>query len=366
MKTTRLRIEDGLETTIVVGKGVLSNLDSIVGGDYDLALVVLDSTLYQHYAGLLTDALKRLGYRVEVRPLRGGESAKHVNVVVELWEWMLDVGATRDSLLVAMGGGSVLDTVGFVAATFMRGVDWVSIPTTSLSMFDAAVGGKTGINLGRAKNAVGVFYHPRYVVADVELLAKLPSRIYVEGFAELVKHALLSGSEFYSWLESRAKLLASRDLDTLEEAVYRSLSFKLDIVARDYRERKGYRLVLNLGHTIAHALEAATGYAVGHGRAVAVGLVVELIASTMALNAQPDLPVRVASVLDSLGLKVEPPCVEPKDVTSHIVFDKKRSGSRLRLPLLRGLGEPVVLELNLRDAVNLLGLAWRRFMNEYC
>ena len=321
--------------------------------------VIYDRAAERH-ASRVVGSLASRGVRVEALGVEGGEQVKTVESVVSLWRWMLERGLTRSSAVVAVGGGSVLDAAGFAASTYMRGVEWAAVPTTTLAALDAAVGGKTAVNLG-AKNVIGSFHHPSLVAVDVEPLLELPDGVYAEGFSELVKHALLSGGDDYAWVAASAPRLRARDAGALEEAVYRSLAFKLSVVAADYREARGPRLLLNLGHTVAHALEAAEGYSVSHGRAVAVGLVVELEASTEVAGLSPSVVDEVRSVLRCLGLPTAPPRhVRFNDLARFVAADKKRSGGSIRMPLLEAPGRPRVVELGLGEALAVLARAWRR------
>ncbi len=345
----------------VVGPGVRRLLGELASREgYSSVAVVVDERVPKHLRRGLIESLEEAGLGFAVLEIAGGEQLKTVQAVVEIWRWLLDRGFSRDALLVAYGGGSLSDTAGFAAATYMRGVDWATVPTTLLAMADAAAGGKTGVNLG-AKNVVGAFHHPRLIVADTEHLTTLPIEDYVSGLAEVVKHAVLAGRDALSWIQSVEEELLERRSDTVARAIGFSLDVKMKIVARDPRERKGDRMLLNLGHTVAHALERATGYVMRHGHAVSIGLVVEAYASVEKLRAPVEDAETIKAVLEGLGLPTRPPGnLNPMETLKGVWLDKKRRGDRIVLPLIRSIGDPVLVEMSVEEAVRLLARAWER------
>jgi len=353
-------ISDEHRVDIFVGRGtrkLLPGLIESLGTTYSLVALVADSGLPEHFRRDAEEALRSTG-RLVARVLTGGEQAKSLDTVRGLWEWLLGSGADRDSLLIAYGGGAVSDAAGFAAATYMRGIDWAVIPTTLLSMVDASVGGKTAVNLG-AKNIIGAFHHPRLVVIDTEHLETLGKRDYVAGLAEVVKHALLEGRWFLEWLLSHREEILARRHNALAKMIRLSLDTKMRIVSRDYRERRGDRALLNLGHTVAHALEKATGYSLRHGEAVAIGLVVESYLAHRVTGLPLDEVEEIKNALASLGLPTRPPDgLEPSKVLRLVRLDKKRKGDKILLPLLERIGKPVLIELELGEAIAMLREAW--------
>ena len=213
----------------------------------------------------------------------------------------MERGFGRDSGIIALGGGVTGDLAGFVAATYMRGVPYLQVPTTLLAMLDASVGGKTGVDTAHGKNLVGAFHPPAAVIADPRTLATLPERDYRAGLAEAVKHGLIADRAYFEWMETSAAALASREVRTLTRLIRRSVEIKADVVSGDERET-GRRAILNAGHTVAHALEQASSYALPHGEAVALGLVVECELAEQLGIAPAGLRTRVAGLLDRLGL----------------------------------------------------------------
>ena len=272
---------------------------------------------------------------IEVPP---GERAKTRDEWGRVTDQLLALGLGRDSALVALGGGSIGDLTGFVAATYLRGVPFVQIPTTLLAMVDASVGGKVAIDTAAGKNLVGAFHPPALVIADPGMLATLPDRVYREGLAEAVKHGVVADREYFEWIAKNAAGLVRREPKLLTHLVQRSVEIKAGVVSRDEHET-GERAILNAGHTIGHALERLSSYTLPHGEGVAIGLVAECrIAEGMKL-AEPGLADRVAGLLVELGLPV---AVEPRPATRDLLTamstDKKNRGGRIRMALPAAIG----------------------------
>src|SRR5690606_10468040 len=244
----------------------------------------------------------------------------------------------RDATVLALGGGVIGDLAGFAAACWMRGIDFVQMPTTLLAMVDSSVGGKTGVNLPAGKNLVGAFHQPRAVVADTSTLATLPAREYRAGLAEVVKYGAIGDPAFFAWLERDADALAARAPGAVVRAIAASCRHKAAVVARDEFEQ-GERALLNFGHTFGHALETADGYrGLLHGEAVAIGMLLAARLSTalgLATAADAD---RLGALLGRLGLPVAPPAHDPAELVALMRLDKKNLGGRLRLVLWRGIG----------------------------
>jgi 3-dehydroquinate synthase len=256
-----------------------------------------------------------------------GEASKTRDTWARLTDALLAAGYGRDAAIVALGGGVTGDLAGFVAATYMRGIPVVQVPTTLLAMVDSSVGGKVGLDTPAGKNLVGAFHAPAVVVADPLTLGTLPDREYRSGLAEVVKHALIGDAGHFGWLEENARALLARDPDALTEVICRSVELKAAVVAEDERE-SGRRAVLNAGHTVAHAIEQASGYAVPHGEAVALGLVAECRLGEALGVTEAGTAGRVAALLTLLGLPVRLPAGPPvATLTAAMQVDKKtRSG----------------------------------------
>ena len=267
-----------------------------------------------------------------------GEQAKSREEWSRVTDRLLAAGVDRDGVIVAVGGGSIGDLAGFVASTYMRGIPFVQVPTTLLAMVDASVGGKVGVDTPAGKNLVGAFHPPALVLIDPKLLATLPDAIYREGLAETVKHGLIADARFFEWIEGNAAALRERTPAVMKELVHRSLAIKAAVVSRDEHET-GERAALNAGHTIGHALEMLSGYALRHGEAVAIGLVEECrlgerIGVTAAGTAD-----RVARTLTDLGLPTSPtPRPPAADLVAAMRTDKKNRNGVIRMALPAAVG----------------------------
>ena len=267
-----------------------------------------------------------------------GEPSKTREQWARLTDALLAQGFGRDSGIVALGGGVAGDLAGFVAATFMRGVPYVQVPTSLLAMLDASVGGKTGVDTPEGKNLIGAFHPPVAVLADPRVLTTLPERDYRGGMAEAVKHGLIADADYFAWMERDAEALLRRDQGALTRLVRRSVELKAEVVSGDEREA-GRRAILNAGHTVAHALEHATAYGLPHGEAVALGLVAECALAEGLGVAPAGLGKRVAGLLGRLGLPVRLTApIDPERVVRAMGSDKKNRGAKVRFALPRELG----------------------------
>lgn len=275
--------------------------------------------------------------------LPDGESWKTLSTWENILNKLTETGATRDCTLVALGGGVIGDMVGFAAASYMRGVRFIQIPTTLLSQVDASVGGKTGVNLPAGKNLVGAFHQPVAVVIDTDSLNTLPQREYLAGLAEVVKYGLIRDRDFFNWLASNMDRLLQRDSDALATAIRRSCENKAEVVIADEREQ-GQRALLNLGHTFGHALETATGYnRYLHGEAVSVGMCLAAKCSEHFADAESGIYQLTCDLLHGLGLPVElPDDITPLELTKLMMLDKKNLKDTLRLVLMKDVGSAYI------------------------
>jgi 3-dehydroquinate synthase len=342
---SRLELElEGRPYQIVVGEGLLDDLGAQVPLPLHArrALVVTQSPLIAHgYAARVEAALVSAGLEVIVHEVVDGEQAKSSEMLVELWEECAAWPLGRDDLLVALGGGVVGDLTGFVAASWMRGVALLQVPTTLLAMVDASIGGKTGINLPEGKNLVGAFHQPIAVAADPSVLATLPQRLRVEGVAEILKAGLLADGTLVERIERDPDGVRRGDTELLHSLVLRAAGIKARVVATDEREA-GERAHLNLGHTYGHVLEALSGYGTYlHGEAVSIGLIVALEVGVELGRTPPALLDRVRVCLDAVGLPTDVPRLDRDAVHRTMARDKKaRDG--IRMVLLEDIGRPVL------------------------
>lgn len=285
--------------------------------------------------------------------LRPGEANKTLAGVQKILETAVEQGADRSTVIVALGGGVVSDMAGLAASLLFRGVKWVSVPTTLLSMADAAIGGKTGVDLGFAKNAVGTFHQPSAVVIDPRHVTTEAHRAYVSGLAEIVKSAAVADPTLLNYLEERTLPLAARDLPTVQTAVFHAAQVKSTIVAADEREDPSApisRAVLNFGHTLGHALEAAGGFEnLTHGEAVSLGMVAALRVGKRLGFTPPSLAARITSLLSTLGLPTHLTRADVEAALPYLVNDKKRLQNKVRAVFLRAEGQAFVHPVSLSD-----------------
>lgn len=267
-----------------------------------------------------------------------GERSKSRRRWADLSDKLLSLGYGRDSGIVALGGGVVGDLAGFVAATYLRGIPWLQVPTSLLAMVDASVGGKTGVDTAHGKNLIGAFHPPVAVVADPRALRTLPEANYRAGLAEVVKHGIIADEAYLKWVERETAAILGRDEATLVRLVHRSVELKGAIVERDEQEH-GERATLNAGHTVAHAIEAVSGYAVPHGEAVAIGLVAEAALAAELGLAAPELTERIRAINDALGLPVRlPEDFLVDDLLDAMSHDKKNRDGAIRFALPEAAG----------------------------
>ncbi len=306
-------------------------------------LLVSNETVAPLYADRVRAGLEGLVHAQLTLP--DGEQHKTLASAERIFGALGELGATRDACLVALGGGVVGDMTGFAAACWMRGVDFVQMPTSLLAMADASVGGKTGVNLAFGKNLVGAFHQPRAVVIDTDVLVTLPPREYAAGLAEIIKHAAIGDAAFFIWLEASAKALRERDPAAVARAVEHACRFKAAVVARDETEQ-GARALLNFGHTFGHALETLGGYGkLLHGEAVAIGMCqAAQLSAASGLAGSADLQ-RLRKLLQAVNLPVTPPAgLAPQRLLDCMRLDKKNRAGHLRLILWRGIGEAFIAD----------------------
>jgi 3-dehydroquinate synthase len=327
--------------TIEIGSGNLDALGPCAQRWCRLshAVIVTDEHVETPHAQRAAESLAKSGANVDLLIVEPGESTKSVEAAEGLWDKLLDLGADRKTVIVAVGGGVIGDLAGFVAATFARGLSLVQVPTTLLAQVDSSVGGKVGINLKSAKNMVGAFWQPAGVLIDTEVLSTLGDREYRSGLAEVVKYGVILDAEFFAYLEAHANDLVARRPDVLQFVITRSCRLKAEVVQSDERETSGTRAVLNYGHTFCHALETVTGYQrYLHGEAVAIGM---LCASRLAERmgrVDRAFTERQHRLLNALELPVDFPNVDREQLMAAMGHDKKVEHGRLRFVLPTRMG----------------------------
>lgn len=326
---------------IQIGSGNLTSAGAHVASLRDVthAVVVTDTNVEPLHGTRAAESLAETGIEVDLITVEAGEASKCVDMVGRIWEQVLEVGADRKSIVVAVGGGVIGDLAGFVAATFGRGVDFVQVPTSLLAQVDSSVGGKVGINLPKAKNMVGAFWQPLGVLIDTDVLNTLPDREYRAGLAEVVKYGVILDAEFFTYLEQNIEALNNRQADVLRYVVARCCRLKADVVENDERETSGLRAVLNYGHTFGHAIEAEAGYGqVLHGEGVSIGMVCASRLAERLGRIDNQTTQRQVDLLAALGLPIATPDLDRDRLIIAMQRDKKVAYGKLRFVLPSRLG----------------------------
>ncbi|MFP6654379.1 MAG: 3-dehydroquinate synthase [Myxococcota bacterium] len=338
---------DWLET---IGRRIVRRVEA------ERIVVITVPSVARRYAPMLTRGLQAKGARVSRIVVPDGDTTKNLRQVEKLYERFLELKLDRHSLVVTLGGGVVGDLGGFAAATFLRGIDFVQVPTTVLAMVDASIGGKTGVNLRQGKNLVGAFHQPRGVFLDIATLQSLPRRERAAGAAELIKAAVIWDRGLFEDLEKNIERFLELDPKVVLPALERACAIKAEIVARDERE-SGLRRLLNFGHTLAHAVEAHAGYTdILHGEAVAMGMVFAAERSEALGFAPAGTRERLAALLERADLPIRMPDRTRQQYLSAIGVDKKKEGDRIHFVVSKGIGSAGTTLIKPRK---LLPVGWR-------
>jgi 3-dehydroquinate synthase len=343
---------------IHLGSEILTQLGSALRklGVSKRLMTVTNPVVGGLYGPTLAEGLKTSGFEAFSANVPDGEEHKSLEVANQLYDQLISNRLDRRSAVIALGGGVIGDLVGFVAATYLRGVPFIQVPTTLLAQVDSSVGGKVAVNHPKGKNLIGAFYQPSLVWTDLSTLRTLPRREYLSGLAEVVKYGVVADESLFSYLEENTSRILGLDLGVLEKVVARCCEIKARLVEKDERDQ-GPRMVLNYGHTIGHALEAATGYrGYTHGEAVAVGMrVVSRIAQKLGILRAEDVE-RQEALLKTLGLPTSVRGdVDLKSVTDAMRLDKKVLSDRIRFVVPRAIGDVYVTdEIPVQTAVETL------------
>ena len=344
-----------LSYDVVVGTGLLAELGPRMrqAAPADVAFVVTDDNVAPLYLAQATDSLRSAGYAVASAVVEAGEVHKNLSTFGDILERMAEAGLTRDSVVVALGGGVVGDMAGFAAASYMRGIRVAQVPTTLLSMVDSSVGGKTAIDLSRGKNLVGAFLQPSLVIADVSCLLTLGGEVFADGIGEIVKHGVLADEGLFDELALRP-LSQQSDLAYLTRVVAQNVAIKRDVVGADEKER-GVRQTLNLGHTIGHAIEAASGYTLGHGHCVAAGLCCVARATQKLGWTQAGTAERIEACVAAQGLPTHSD-IDCERLVEQATHDKKRHGSGVNLVVPTRIGHVEMRHVSLDELAHIIEL----------
>ena len=306
---------------------------------------ITNPTVKKLYGQRVVDSLKAAGFLVLSIEIPDGEQYKTLDWANAIYSALLINSFDRKSALVALGGGVIGDLTGFAAATFMRGVPFVQVPTTLLAMVDSSVGGKTGVNHAMGKNMIGAFYQPKKVLMDLDVLRSLPQEEFLAGMAEVIKYGVIWDASFFEYLDRKREKILALNPDVLSQIIQRSCEIKAEVVSKDEREG-GLRAILNFGHTVGHAIETAENYTMRHGEAVAIGMV---YASKLAHNTglcNASVPERVEKLIKSYGLPTSLSALSRKPSVTELMdtmrIDKKAEGGKVRFVLPKKIGEVVV------------------------
>jgi 3-dehydroquinate synthase len=342
MTATRISVRGDSPYDVVVGAGVLAELPGLLKPGVRTVAVIHPETLpsiSQPVCGALADA----GLEVVALPVPDGEQAKTAEVAAGLWSELGRHGFTRSDAVVGVGGGATTDLAGFVAGTWLRGIQVAFVPTTLLAMVDAAVGGKNGIDTPEGKNLVGTFLPPAGVLCDLATLPTMPRADYVAGLAEIIKGGFIADPEILALIEDDPEAATRPEGRHTRELIERKVKVKADVVGADLREA-GLREILNYGHTLAHAIERAEHYRIRHGEAVAIGMVYAAELSRLDGRVGADLVARTRSILTSVGLPTAYRADAWPQLRDHMRLDKKNRGAKQRFVVLDGLARPARLE----------------------
>jgi 3-dehydroquinate synthase len=351
VSVTRISVGGERPYDVVVGVGIASELPELVG-ERARTVVVIGAEGFERLAEPACDVLGRTGYSVHSVAVPAGEAAKDITVAAAAWQRLAELRTSRSDVILGVGGGAVTDLAGFVAATWLRGVRLVLAPTTLLGIVDAAIGGKTAVNIVAGKNLVGAFHPPAGVLADLSALATLPHREYVSGLAEVVKAGFIDDPAILDLIERDPAAAAKPGGSAERELVERAVRMKAAVVAADLREADaGRREILNYGHTLGHAIEVTQDYAIPHGEAVAIGMMFAASVARLAGRLDQATAERHGAILAAVGLPTHLPADwvagDPdglwRRLRDAMAVDKKARGHRLRLVVLHGLAQPTIL-----------------------
>ena len=337
---------------ILIGNGLLQDERSYPVKQGDRVMIVTNPTVAQFYLDTVTFALKKRGCEVEHVLLPDGEKYKTLESLNLIFTALLQGNHGRDTTIIALGGGVIGDVAGFAAASYQRGVRLIQIPTTLLSQVDSSVGGKTAVNHELGKNMIGAFYQPSMVIIDTHTLGTLPKREVNAGLAEVIKYGAILDYEFFEWLEAHIDELVALNNESLQHCIARCCQIKADVVARDETE-KGDRALLNLGHTFGHAIETHLGYGNWlHGEAVSTGMMMAASLSEQLWDISVADVSRLEKLLARANLPtLSPDSMQPEDYLPHMMRDKKVLAGKLRLVLLKSLGQAYIATDTDKDLV---------------
>ena len=358
---TKVKVELGADSyEISIGENILSGVaDFICASNFTNNVLIVTDGNVEKILDKLTAAMTAREIKFDVMTIPAGETSKNLRVAEEIYTRAIKLGLDRKSPIIAYGGGVVGDLTGFVAATYLRGVPFIQVPTTLLAQVDSSVGGKTAVNHALGKNLIGAFYQPKAVFIDIDTLKTLPERELKCGLGEVVKYGIIRDGNFFTYLEENADKILNRDVEVLTEIIKRSCEIKAEVVSADEKE-SGLRRILNFGHTIGHAVEQVTGYEkYRHGEAVSIGMIGAALLSWAMGKINFNDVTRLKNLLDKLGLVTTYKDVDIDEIFKATFRDKKVVDGKINWVLMRGYGEVEIIddvpEIELKKALkNLL------------
>ncbi|MCX6767333.1 MAG: 3-dehydroquinate synthase [Candidatus Micrarchaeota archaeon] len=351
MRTVHVKLRER-SYEIFIGSGALNAIGPWLAkqGFSKKALVVTVPSVKKLFGAKVEESLCSAGFAPRFAVVPEGEGSKSLAKAIALYGECIRFGMDRWSPVIALGGGVVGDLAGFVSATFMRGLPFIQVPTTLLAQVDSSIGGKTGVDLPHGKNLVGCFYQPKAVFSDVSVLKTLPAKEVRNGLAEIIKHGASLDAKLFSFLEHGVGKILSLDEKALEETVAWNARVKAGVVEKDEYEQKGARMLLNFGHTVGHAVEAASKFRLSHGESVAIGMVGELLLSHELAGLDKNDSTRVITLIERAGLPTMIPSTVPLNaVLAAAKLDKKARAGTIRAVLLKRIGSAFVAPVPLND-----------------
>ena len=330
---------------IHVGSGLLAQTGHwLKGNGFSGKLVIItDPTVNKLYGDVLNQGLIKEGFSVTTLLVPEGEEQKSLETAGRLYHELTNCYAERTTPILALGGGVIGDLAGFVAATYMRGVPLLQIPTTLLAQVDSSIGGKVAVDHGQLKNKIGAFYQPRLVIADTDTLRTLTAGELANGLAEVIKSAAIRNKKFFTYLEGNLDRIKELDEEALEEVVFQTAKIKAKVVEKDERDL-GLRSILNYGHTIGHAIESASDFQIEHGRAVAIGMIAAARISNQMGILEENETVRLKNIIGKTGLPTEMPDIKVEELIKAMKHDKKVLREKIRFVLLKSIGSVFITD----------------------
>lgn len=346
MKRIKVNLDKQSSTSyeICIGHNILDRIGLVISKS-NLArhyIVITDSNVSSLYREELLTALKNVNLNVDLIEFPAGEISKNTDTVLTIIKKLINLGADRNSALIALGGGVTGDMTGFIASIYMRSIPYIQIPTTLMAQVDSSIGGKTGIDLPEGKNLLGAFFQPKSVFIDLQFLKTLPDEEFMNGLSEIVKYGIIDDMELFNILERETENIKSRSMDLLELMVERSCKIKKGIVEIDEMDM-GVRRILNFGHTIGHAIEAESGYMIPHGNAVSIGMIASARISEKLHYLSSEDRNRIEHLIKSIDLPDHlPTSISMEGMLSKIRTDKKKKGDLVHFVLLKKIGVPFI------------------------